>query len=1244
MRARPTSLAWTKAPLALTLSALLLGGLLLYEHASGQREKGNGATPSHTHEASRLVPSLTEEELAWLREHPVIRVAQDPGWPPVEFDNEKGEPSGISIDYLNLIEQRLGVKFERIRGLTWQESYARLKRWDIDMTTCVAVTQERSKFWEFTEPYLHIPIVILTRADVTYVGNMRELNGARVAVVTGYVSKEWIQRDFPEIELISVNSVKEGMELLQRGDVFAFVDNMLVIGYYLAKLKMVDLKIAGPTPYINAQSMAVRKDWAILAHILDKALDSITDEERAGIYQKWVPIRYEHGMDYKLLWQVLALAGLIVGGLLLWNRKLSREIRHRQQAEAALGESEKRYRGLWEKAPVMMISLDEQARINFASDRICEELGYGREDLLEKTPFMFQTKESAHYAETVVFPQFLKTGVVKDAPLQLVRKNGQVIDVLLNVTAERDAEGKVVRSRSVFIDVTDRKKAEEALREQEQKYRLLAENTLDVIWQLDLDLRFTYVNQAILRMTGYTPDEWIGTKLSEHCDEENFAKMAQVVAREIAKGLNSSGSIFEAVMRKKDGVPFDVEIHGKVLFDNDGRPIALQGVTRDIAERKRTEEALRTSEAQLANAVEMARLGHWELDVFKNEFTFNDQFYKLFRTTAKQVGGYKMALEEYARRFVYPDDISVVSYENRKAIETDDPHFSRELEHRIMYADGDIGHISVRFFIVKDEQGRTVRTYGVNQDITERRKAAEALRDSEQRLAQIIDFLPDATFVIDLNGKLVAWNKAIEDLTGVRAHEILGKGDFEYALPFYGERRPVLADLVLNRDKLIEAYYDLFREEGDTLVSVTGPKKLNLSGRFLWNRASPLYDSEGRVTGSIESIRDITDSKRLEEQLLQSQKMEAIGTLAGGVAHDFNNILQVALGYSEIMLEDEEFPKGYQADLQKIYDSAKRGADLVQRLLTFSRKTEVSPQALDLNLRINELRKILERTLPKMVEIKIVQDAKLAYINADKTQIDQILMNLAVNARDAMPDGGKLIFETASITLDDECARANLEAKPGPHVLLTVTDTGLGMDKDTLEHIFEPFYTTKGVGQGTGLGLAMVHGIVKQHGGHIRGYSEPGKGTTFNIYFPAMISEEEEAQTIERPMPRGGSETILLVDDEEFIRDLGSRILSKAGYGVITASDGREALEIYQQRSGDIDLVLLDLMMPEMGGKQCLEGLLILSPSVNVVIASGYSASGPTKDALSAGAKAFVNKPYDMRQMLEVVRGVLDSE
>lgn len=289
---------------------------------------------------------LTEEEHAWLRGHPVIRVTQDPGWPPVEFADANGEPSGISNDYLKLIEQRLGITFTRIRNLTWQESYAGLKRWELDMTPSVTMTAERLKFWAFTKPYMRVPLVIITHSEVTYISDMHQLNGKKVAVVEGYIAGELIPRDFPDIELVKVKTVKEGFARLQRGEVFALIDNMLVTSYYLTKMKMVNLKIAGEAPYANEISMAVRKDWGMLAGILQKALDSISEKERAAIYSKWVPIRYEHGFNYSLLWKALAVFAAILVGLLLWNQKLAWEIRHRREAEAALKLSEDHVRKL----------------------------------------------------------------------------------------------------------------------------------------------------------------------------------------------------------------------------------------------------------------------------------------------------------------------------------------------------------------------------------------------------------------------------------------------------------------------------------------------------------------------------------------------------------------------------------------------------------------------------------------------------------------------------------------------------------------------------------------------------------------------------------------------------------------------------------------------------------------------------------------------------------------------------------
>ncbi len=415
-------------------------------------------------------------------------------------------------------------------------------------------------------------------------------------------------------------------------------------------------------------------------------------------------------------------------------------------------------------------------------------------------------------------------------------------------------------------------------------------------------------------------------------------------------------------------------------------------------------------------------------------------------------------------------------------------------------------------------------------------------------------------------------------------------------------------------------------------------------GRSLDFRVSPLSDETGTVIGSVHVARDVTQQKSLQKQLLQAQKMESIGTLAGGIAYDFNNLLQVILGYSDILLFNKKPTDLDYERLHAMREAGKDAAELAKGILVFSRRLEPNARPVDLNNEIIRVQKMLERTVPKMIRIDILLADSLMTVNADPGQMEQILLNLAVNAQHAMPDGGRLTIETANVTVDEEYSRTYLGVQPGQYVLLTVSDTGQGMDKEVVEHIFEPFYTTKEPGEGTGLGLAMVFGIVKSHKGHITCYSEPGAGTTFKIYLPAIVQEIGPNVAVTQQIPAFGTETILLVDHENPIRKMGEQFLTMAGYKVLTAINGIEALEVYRSNQEGIGLVLLDLMMPEMGGLQCLEELLKINPRVKVVIASGYAASGPTKGALTSGAKEFVNEPYDIRQMLGVVRRVLDEE
>lgn len=387
------------------------------------------------------------------------------------------------------------------------------------------------------------------------------------------------------------------------------------------------------------------------------------------------------------------------------------------------------------------------------------------------------------------------------------------------------------------------------------------------------------------------------------------------------------------------------------------------------------------------------------------------------------------------------------------------------------------------------------------------------------------------------------------------------------------------------------------------------------------------------------------ERERLQSQLIHAHKMESVGTLAGGIAHDFNNLLQAISGYTQMLLLDCDESADEFISLKAILKASDRAAQLVRQLLLFSRKMDAEKQRLDLNAEVEQALHILKSSIPKMIEVEFDPGDVGGAIEADPIQLEQIILNLGSNAADAMPNGGVLTIKTGNFTLHSKEYGNTFDLKPGSYALLTISDTGQGIDQNVIEHIFEPFYTTKEVGKGTGLGLASAYGIVKSHGGYITCYSEVAQGTTFTIYFP--ISEQadiDEGEKSSAMLPEEGSGTILIVDDEPPIRDIATQALTRYGYRVITASKGEEALQILVKDHLDIDLVILDLNMPGMGGKKCFTEIMNIDPKAKVLLASGYSTDGPVKDLLEAGARGFIAKPYQLTDLLNMVLTVLDQD
>jgi signal transduction histidine kinase/ActR/RegA family two-component response regulator len=409
-------------------------------------------------------------------------------------------------------------------------------------------------------------------------------------------------------------------------------------------------------------------------------------------------------------------------------------------------------------------------------------------------------------------------------------------------------------------------------------------------------------------------------------------------------------------------------------------------------------------------------------------------------------------------------------------------------------------------------------------------------------------------------------------------------------------------------------------------------------------KSFPLKNSRGEIISAIEIHNDVTEKKKLEEQLRHAQKMEAVGTLAGGVAHDFNNILTAIIGYSSLMQMKMDENDPLRPSVNSILASTERAANLTQSLLAFSRKQIITPKHVDMNAIIRRVEKLIERLIGEDIEITQALHGEPLPIKADTGQIEQIMINLATNARDAMPQGGKLTIETGAVELGNDYIKAHGYGKPGKYALLTVTDTGTGMDRKTVERIFEPFFTTKSTGKGTGLGLAIVYGIVKQHGGYISVYSEPGMGTTFKVYLPQIKAVIEYAKPVSAPVPNGGTETLLVAEDDSSVRNLTTAVLQGFGYTVLEASDGEEAIRKYRDNKDTIQLLILDVIMPRKNGREAYDEIRKMNPAVKALFTSGYTEEIIHKKGLLEDGVHFLSKPVSPKELLHKVKAMLDSE
>ena len=576
--------------------------------------------------------------------------------------------------------------------------------------------------------------------------------------------------------------------------------------------------------------------------------------------------------------------------------------------------------------------------------------------------------------------------------------------------------------------------------------------------------------------------------------------------------------------------------------------------------------------------------------------------------------------------FLHPDDLALTERLCRQLL--DQPGTPIRTELRARHKDGSY-HLVEAVAVNRLDDPAVGAVVANWRDITERLRAEQALRNSEQSYRSLVDGVRDVIFALSPGGEVTSLNPAFEEMTGFPPAEWVGRPFEAFVHP---DDVPLALDLfgrVLQGEPRPTIQFRILTRAGTYRVAE-------------FSATAQLRD--GRLTGILGIGRDVTERLGLEQQLRQAQKMEAVGRLAGGIAHDFNNILTAITGHADLLLEDLGHHDPRRADVDEIRRSAERAAGLTRQLLAFSRQQVLQPKVVDLNALVLDMDKLLRRLIGEDVELATVLDPTLGRVTADPGQLEQVIVNLAVNARDAMPQGGKLTLETRNIDLDSSYTLEHSLVKPGPYVQLTVSDSGIGMDEETQAHAFEPFFTTKPRGQGTGLGLAMVYGTVKQSGGFIWVYSEPGHGATFKIYLPRVDAPVESATPpapVERP-PRG-SETVLLAEDEPAVRAIAQQVLERQGYTVLAAPSGADALALAAQHGATIDLLLTDVVMPGMSGRDLADRLTAQRPGIRVLYISGYTDNAIVRHGMLEPGLAYLQKPFRPDALVRKVRDVLDE-
>ncbi len=907
-------------------------------------------------------------------------------------------------------------------------------------------------------------------------------------------------------------------------------------------------------------------------------------------------------------------------GNLAGYRGVDRDITQRKQAEAALLSSMQKLAWHVEQTPLGVISLNldfEVTEWNPAAERI---FGYTLLEAIGK-PADFIIPKDARDQTLQVWKELCKNSGSVELSMENITKKGGRIECEWHNTALIDDSGKVVSVVAQVMDITDRKRAEKQMLQ--QRYLLEKAQELGHIgtWELDLKQNQLQMTDENCRIFGLPP----GTVVTY----ERFLEKIHPADREVVK------TQWAAALK---GAPFDLEhrllLDGQVKWvrekadvemNSQGVAVGAVGFAQDITERKRAADEVESTRAFLDTVVDLSPFPMWVSDAAGTMIRGNRAQHEALNLTGHQLIGVYNVLEDenLKEQGVMPRVRAVFEKHESARVSL----FWRSQQSGVSdFKGGRDLYVDASLFPILNAQGELTNVVCQWVDITDRKHGEE----ERERLMLAIEQAVEIVIITDADAHIQYVNPAFEQVTGYSRAEVIGKN------PRLLQSGQVAAGVYRKMWETITA--------GRPWIGYLVNKKKN--GGIYTEEAtiSPVIGQDGRITNYVAAKRDVTRELELQAQLRQAQKMEAVGQMAGGIAHDFNNLLQVISGYAELVQMDIGKDHPLVPAIGEIGKAAHRGKGLINQLLAFSRRQVIKPVDLNLNALIEPVLNMLRGLIGENISLDYIPGHDLGTIHADRGLIEQVLMNLCANARDAMPDGGTLAIETGHVLLDGEFAETHTWAVPGRYVLLSVSDTGCGINPQTLDHIFEPFFSTKEVGKGTGLGLSTVFGIVQQHDGGINAVSEVGKGTVFKVYFPVVNRAVTEVSRPASNPVTGGTETILVAEDDEAVLKLAEHILMDAGYSVLIAKNGEEAIQVFEQHMDEIDMAMFDVIMPRMGGKQAMDHILKLRPGLPHLFASGYSENAVHTNFKKKRGLHLLSKPYQAETLLRKIREVLDGE